>query len=207
MKKTVMVVDDDQSICKALYLLLKPDFNVLTAETGSKARKLLDDHEPDLILLDIGLPDVDGVELLQEIRSGHPNVMVVMITAVNHVKTVVKTVRLGAYDYLVNPIDAEEVTLTLKNALETMRLDIGRFPSDEEGLGLLWQAPRDEKIRNFWKGPYLDEEVPLDPWNTPYRYALQSGTQQPFALYSLGADSKPGGEDANADIGYVPQTR
>ena len=93
----------------------------------------------------------------------------------------------------------------IKGALESMRLDIGRLPSTQEGLALLSTPPQDEKTRARWRGPYLDGDLPVDPWDTPYQYALQAGTGgQPFALYSLGADGKPGGEANDTDVGYLP---
>jgi len=94
----------------------------------------------------------------------------------------------------------------LKGSLEVMRLDIGRFPTTEEGLNLLRSAPSDENIKPFWKGPYLDEVVPLDPWNRPYQYdsTIKSIDEQPFVLYSFGADGQLGGTENNADIGYLP---
>lgn len=91
----------------------------------------------------------------------------------------------------------------LKGALETMHLDIGRFPTAEEGLGLLHSPPMDERVKPLWKGPYLDEAVPMDPWNSPYQYTLP-GKDRPFALYSLGADGVKGGDKHNADLGYLP---
>jgi general secretion pathway protein G len=92
----------------------------------------------------------------------------------------------------------------LKGALVTLYLDIGRYPSDEEGLAILQTPPSDENLKPFWKGPYLDEAIPLDPWHRPYQYSAQKSEGQPFTLYSLGADGQPGGVDANADIGYLP---
>jgi len=92
----------------------------------------------------------------------------------------------------------------LKGSLETLRLDIGRFPTTEEGLNILRIAPTDDAIKAFWKGPYLDEPVPLDPWNRPYQYNAQGSGTNPFALYSLGADGQAGGTEYNEDIGYLP---
>lgn len=92
----------------------------------------------------------------------------------------------------------------LKGALETLRLDIGRFPTESEGLALLNTAPADEKVRGRWRGPYLDEELPRDPWGNPYQYSIPGANNQPFALYSLGADGKRGGEGFDADVGYLP---
>lgn len=89
----------------------------------------------------------------------------------------------------------------LKGALETMRLDLGRFPTQSEGLTLLNNPPADEKIKNKWKGPYLEEDLPTDPWGAPYVYAVPGPAGKPFALYSLGPDGNQNGVGA---IGIVP---
>ena len=92
----------------------------------------------------------------------------------------------------------------LKGTLETLRLDIGRFPTEAEGLALLSAPPADEKLKTRWRGPYLDQELPKDPWGNSYLYSLPGASGQPFALYSLGADGKRGGENFDADVGYLP---
>jgi general secretion pathway protein G len=92
----------------------------------------------------------------------------------------------------------------LKGTLETMRLDIGRFPTAAEGLVLLNETPKDEKIAGKWRGPYLDESLPNDPWGNPYQYSLPGANSQPMAIYSLGADGKRGGEGNDADVGILP---
>jgi general secretion pathway protein G len=92
----------------------------------------------------------------------------------------------------------------LRGALQTLYLDVGRFPTNQESLSLLWQAPADEHLKPLWRGPYLDEQVPLDPWGNPYQYSLPGSNNQPFALYSLGADGQIGGTGNAADIGYLP---
>ena len=97
---------------------------------------------------------------------------------------------------------AETQVKMLRSALVAYRLDVGAFPSTQDGLAALMRAPPD--VAEFWRGPYLDEEVPLDPWRTPYRYVFPAETLQGFALYSLGADSAEGGEGANADVGFLP---
>ena len=91
----------------------------------------------------------------------------------------------------------------LKGSLLTYRLDVGQFPSTEQGLAALDIAP--SEVSEYWRGPYLDDEVPLDPWRKPYIYRFPAETRQGFALYSLGADSAPGGEGLDADIGWLPQ--
>lgn len=99
---------------------------------------------------------------------------------------------------------AETQSRMLKSALDTLRLDVGRYPTKEEGLVMLTVAPTDERVARKWRGPYLSEELPADPWGTPYQYEPLSANS--VALYSLGADGKPGGEDINADVGILPKT-
>lgn len=101
---------------------------------------------------------------------------------------------------------AETQVKLLRGALLTYKLDVGRFPSTDEGLRALVRPPSDGAT--LWNGPYLNEmEVPLDPWNTPYRYEFPANTLPGFALYSLGADSSVGGEGNDAEIGILPEQR
>ena len=93
----------------------------------------------------------------------------------------------------------------LKGALETMRLDIGRFPNEQEGLRLLTERPTDERLSTRWTGPYLDEAVPPDPWGNPYQYSPAGSASYAITLYSTGADGKPGGTEYDADVGYTPK--
>ena len=94
---------------------------------------------------------------------------------------------------------AETQIKMLKMALQTYRLDVGRLPESLEGLRV---APNDAQA--YWQGPYLEESIPLDPWNNPYQYRRDSGAEHGFFLYSYGADGLAGGKDFNADVGYVP---
>lgn len=91
----------------------------------------------------------------------------------------------------------------LGGAIQTLRLDMGRLPTAEEGLDALVRAPAEPRAAKAWAGPYIDDAVPNDPWGNPYHYAPGAGNP-PFALYSLGADGQPGGEGLNADIGQKP---
>lgn len=92
----------------------------------------------------------------------------------------------------------------LRGALDTMRLDIGRYPSQEEGLGLLQNAPTDPNLARRWHGPYLENGVPDDPWGNPYQYSQEPSGSRAFSLYSFGADGKANGSGDNADIGMLP---
>lgn len=96
---------------------------------------------------------------------------------------------------------AEAQIKLLRGAVETMRLDINVYPTAEQGLKLLVDAPAEQNLAARWKGPYLESSVPLDPWGNPYQYAPPEATGKPFKLYSFGGDGKPGGVATDQDIG------
>jgi general secretion pathway protein G len=97
-------------------------------------------------------------------------------------------------------VTAQTQVRMLKTALDTMRLDIGRYPTAEEGLSLLNRAPTDARLRASWHGPYLENEVPLDPWGNPYQYNPAGHDLNAITLYSFGPTGKAGG---NA-VGFLP---
>jgi general secretion pathway protein G len=100
---------------------------------------------------------------------------------------------------------AEAQVRLLRTALDTMRLDLGRYPTVEEGLRLLVQAPGEPAVRARWRGPYLDGAVPEDPWGRAYLYQPRGRDPNPIALFSLGADGRRGGDGADADVGLLPR--
>lgn len=95
---------------------------------------------------------------------------------------------------------AETQVKMLRGALQTYRLDVGSYPSIEQGLSALTKAP--EGIPS-WQGPYLEDKLPKDPWGRDYVYKYPVNNIQGFALYSLGADGKEGGEGLNAEVGIL----
>jgi general secretion pathway protein G len=88
----------------------------------------------------------------------------------------------------------------LRGSLQTYRLDVGAYPNTEQGLAAMMSAPSDTKN---WQGPYLEDELPKDPWGHDYQYKSPANNLQGIALYSLGADGKPGGEELDADVGIL----
>jgi len=100
---------------------------------------------------------------------------------------------------------AETQVRMLRGALETMRLDIGRYPTREEGLQLLIHPSSDSRLAQRWQGPYLEDGLPDDPWGNPYQYSPQPSGMHSFVLYSFGADGQRGGTGHDADVGQLPQ--
>ena len=122
-KERILVVDDEYLIRWSLQQeLAKDGYEVTTAEDGESALRHLRESPPDLVLLDIQLPGIGGLEVLEKIKAAEPDVVVIMITAYGMVDTAVRAMRAGAYDYLNKPFNLEGVKLSIRKGLETHRL-------------------------------------------------------------------------------------
>lgn len=109
-------------------------------------------------------------------------------------------------------LDTSKVTTTetqihmLRTALDTLRLDIGRYPSTEEGLALLMKPPTDPDLRARWRGPYLEDALPNDAWGHPFNYASTGTGNPPYTLYSYGPEGKASNDGSKKGIGILPQS-
>ncbi|MGE0320808.1 MAG: sigma-54-dependent transcriptional regulator [Polyangiaceae bacterium] len=122
-KERILVVDDEANARTALAELLKEEgYSVETAADGFKALSKFEEGHPDLVLTDLKMPGMDGVELLQKVRHADPDVEVVVMTAFGAVDTAVQAMRSGATDYLTKPLNMDELVLVLERALERRRL-------------------------------------------------------------------------------------
>ena len=122
-KGRVIVIDDEVNAASALETLLREDgFEVASANDARTGLTLLEKHDPDVVLTDLRMPGMDGLELLARIKQLRPETMVVIMTAYGTVKTAVKAMKLGAEDYLSKPIDVEELEVVLQKTLEKKRL-------------------------------------------------------------------------------------
>ena len=119
---TLFIVDDEDIARAGVTLALKKDYNVIGFPSAEDALAALATKRPDLILLDIGLPGMSGIDALQQIKSAYPDILVIMITAYEDVQTVVSAMKLGAYDYIIKPLDMNGLIITVRNALETIAL-------------------------------------------------------------------------------------
>jgi DNA-binding NtrC family response regulator len=118
-KGRIVVIDDEVNAAAALETLLREDgYDVARAHDGRSGLQLLEKHDPDVVLTDLRMPGMDGLELLAKIKEIRPETMVIVMTAYGTVKTAVKAMKLGAEDYLGKPIDVEELEVVLQKALE-----------------------------------------------------------------------------------------
>ena len=121
---TVLVVDDEPSILQSLGGLLSDEgFEVLTASNGYEALKAIESESPDLVLLDIWMPGLDGIDTLQEIKKNNPQIQVIIITGHGTIETAVKATKLGAYDLIEKPLSIDKVIVAINNALHFRRLE------------------------------------------------------------------------------------
>jgi DNA-binding NtrC family response regulator len=120
---TILIVDDNEDLRFTLSDIIKSEgYNITDAGDGPKALKIVKSISPDLVLLDMRLPGMDGMKILEEIKKIDRNIIVIMLTAFGDVKGAVNAMRLGAFDYITKPFDNEELLIVIKKALETQNL-------------------------------------------------------------------------------------
>ncbi|MEA2039532.1 MAG: sigma-54 dependent transcriptional regulator [Thermodesulfobacteriota bacterium] len=124
MARTILVVDDEQSILQSLEGILSDEgFDVISAESGVRALEMIQEIIPDLVLLDIWMPGIDGIETLVKIKETCPNLQVVMMSGHGNIETAVKATKLGAYDFVEKPLSLDKLLLSINKALDYYRLE------------------------------------------------------------------------------------
>jgi two-component system nitrogen regulation response regulator NtrX len=124
MAKQILVVDDEECIRQSLNGILKDEgYEVLEAKDGLQALKQIEADPPELVLLDIWMPGMDGMEVLERMKGQIPNLPVIMISGHGNIELAVKAVKLGAYDFIEKPLSLEKVLLTVNNALLFSKLE------------------------------------------------------------------------------------
>ncbi len=122
--KTILIIEDDALVRRTLTSqLAKRDFDVVAASSGEEGVRLFGERCPDLVLLDVRLPDIDGLEVLRRIKEANRRAIALVMTAFDDMKTTVEAIKLGAYEYLVKPLNAAELDLTIEKALQVRALE------------------------------------------------------------------------------------
>jgi len=123
MQETILIVDDEASICQSLKAILSDEgYQILIAGSGEEAIKIIDEEKPHLVLLDIWLPGIDGLETLKAIKKINPEMLVIIMSGHGTIETAVKATKLGAFDFIEKPLSLDKIIILVNNALSLVRL-------------------------------------------------------------------------------------
>jgi two-component system, NtrC family, nitrogen regulation response regulator NtrX len=160
---SVLIVDDEPSILQSLGGLLSDEgFEVTTAANGYEALKIIDTESPDLVLLDIWMPGIDGIETLKEIKKGNPTIQVIIITGHGTIETAVNATKLGAYDLIEKPLSIDKVIVAINNALNFRRLEEENKYLRKKSLeknSISGDSPKTRELKNN-----IAKAAPTDTW-------------------------------------------
>jgi len=158
MEATILIIEDNRDMCLTLAdVLRKKGHEVITAFSGEEGLDLLNKRLIDLVLLDIKLPEMDGIKVLEKIKEKDPDMLVIMITALTDVQPAIDAMKSGAYDYLMKPFELDELRLVVEKALETQRLkrevarlrqqQLDQFPGNE----IFGNSPKIQEVKRLIK--------------------------------------------------------
>ncbi|HNY89916.1 MAG TPA: sigma-54 dependent transcriptional regulator [bacterium] len=133
-KANILIVDDDKNICKMIEASLRKEkrYEIETALSGEACLRLIKENPPDLVLLDIQMPGIDGIETLHRIREENPYIPVIMMTAHGTIERAVSSMKAGAYDFLTKPFARDRLLVTVNNALmnSSLRREVDELRSE-----------------------------------------------------------------------------
>lgn len=174
--KTLLIIDDDRHLLDSLRVVFSQTYHVLTALSAEEALAILEKQSADVVLLDVILPGMDGVDLLRQLGQQDPGLPVVMISGSVSIRPVMRALELGACDYIRKPFDVDELRLVVDRALRNTRL-----------------AQRVKELEGRRAGVlHVDESLPLKEAVKQYEKAMilnalhRSGGVQTRAAEELG---------------------
>lgn len=159
-KPQILVIDDEKDTCELLEKALTPEgYTVLTALEGASALKIVEENKPEIVLLDLKMPKMDGIEVLRRIKRIDKNIVVIIITAYGTMDTARMAMKIGAYDYITKPFDLTYVKAVIKDGLKVgLQVFSDKMKEKEVLKGLRLQRVRLAKIRHcqgnqscFWE--------------------------------------------------------
>lgn len=125
MKPRILVVDDEESIREFLEIMLKKEgYEVTCAEDGLKGKELLAKKSFDMVISDLQMPNMTGIELLKHVKDTYPDLVFMLITAFGTTESAVEAMKMGAYDYITKPFKIDEVRINIQNALRSKSLEV-----------------------------------------------------------------------------------
>ena len=188
MEKSVLVVDDEERVVQAIAGVLEDEgFRVTTARNGEEAIDLFQKREPDITLLDIWLPGMDGIEVLKKIRGISPECLVIMISGHATISTAMAAVKFGAFDFIEKPLSLDFLLLTIRRALDRQK-ELSGTPT-AEGMEVL-EVPVKERAPFSKEVPEGFTDTPSgSSREAPAHHRLQRTLKRSMVLYGTGLHS------------------
>lgn len=145
--KTILVVDDELSVREAFGVVLKREYRIIVSEDGHRALEIAKNAPPDLIILDIIMPKMDGIEVLRKLKEMNCRSKVVVVTSPRTIKMAVEAMKMGACGYITKPLDVEEIELVVERTLQLPKSKASLSPEarlfSKKGLSL------EQAVENF----------------------------------------------------------
>ena len=191
----ILVVDDDQSIATAFERFLKHEGHVCAvASNAEDAMRLVGERDPDLVVMDIRMPGVDGLQALQQLRSRFPDVYVVMMTAYGTSQTSIDAIRAGAFEYLTKPLDLDQLRTVIRHALAAKQsreqTSAGAEPKRPATRKCVWSA-KSPAMQEVYKmiGRLATNDVPALVARRA-RHRQGAGRRRPSTTTAAGASGR-----------------
>jgi len=180
-KATILVIDDEPKICKILSDILSfKGFHVLEVHNGEDALKIIPKNNIDVVLLDLMLPGISGMEVLKEITTTLPNIPVILISAFGTVKVAVEAIKKGAYDFIEKPLDADRILITVNNAIEKRNLTLKTKRLQHDILNRYKMVGKSSAIHNVFRQIEI-----LAPTNAKILITGESGTGKELVAQAI----------------------
>lgn len=182
---TILIVDDDQSICSILNKILSSEgYNVLEANTAHQSLKIFSEIEVDLVLLDLLLPDADGIELAQQMLSSKGQIPIILITAHGDIPKAVEATKKGVYDFFEKPFDRHRLLVTIRNALSWEQARKELFRQKEDYLKRYKMVGQSQAMQKVYA--MIDR---IAPTNAPVLILGENGVGKDLVAQAIHANS------------------
>lgn len=120
--RKILVIDDEKSVQESLRILFSNKYKVFTCGSGKEGLDVISTRDIDIVFLDILMPDIDGINVLREIKKNNENIIVIMLTAISDISTAVDAMKLGAYDYITKPFEIEEIRILVDKICQDLKI-------------------------------------------------------------------------------------